>query len=167
MSPLSIVSPAGRLSAGSWSIRRRRLAGRSGQDRPVGRLRGEDGHEDDDERREQIKGGESLDDRLDDPAAYRRGECEKSRNRAGGPPAHSPARYQRSSSLYPFGSPPGGRFRADPRPCLRTCLSPRPVPKYQTEAERRTDPECRSVSARGETSTGVSVPLATPGFVEP
>lgn len=61
-------------------------------------MHGEENDDDDnDERREEIKGGDPS--RIgSDLAAYRRGECKKSRNRAGGPPAHSSARYQHKSS---------------------------------------------------------------------
>lgn len=80
------------------TIRWKRLAGRSGWDQPEDQpyVHGEErttGRR----RREEIKGGPSKD--RSDPGAYRRGECEKSRNRAGGPPAGSPARYQRGLSF--------------------------------------------------------------------
>lgn len=41
----------------------------------------------------------TLEDRSDRESAYRRGECKKPRNRAGGPPAGSSARYERSPSF--------------------------------------------------------------------
>lgn len=63
----------------------------------VGRLRAQRGENDGattrgDKRR-------TLEDRSD-PVAYRRGECKKSRNRAGGPPASSPARYKISFTSF-------------------------------------------------------------------
>lgn len=78
------------MEATGWPIRLGPAGGPAvrvhGEERTTGRRRPEE-----------IKGGPSKD--RSDPGAYRRGECEKSRNRAGGPPAGSPARYQRGLSF--------------------------------------------------------------------
>lgn len=78
------------------TIRWKRLAGRDRSGPAVGRLRAQ--REENDGATTRGDKRRTFEDRFD-PVAYRRGECEKSRNRAGGPPADSSARYKYSPSF--------------------------------------------------------------------